>query len=113
MGSKSNNDAPKDYGPEPVPASQASDESLLQMMQIMMSQVGQGAPQPPALPDLPEVSRDVEVDWDERRERLANKARADYKNDQRRKKGRSSTIITSPLIENESPDTTSLIAAGK
>ena len=72
--------------------------SLLSMMMESAS-----APQAPipTIPESPEVIADPTIDFSEKQKELANKVRADYKDDQSRKRTRSSTILTSPLLDEE------------
>ena len=55
----------------------------------------------PTIPESPEVIADPTIDFSEKQKELANKVRADYKDDQSRKRTRSSTILTSPLLDEE------------
>lgn len=95
--------------PEPP----AQDTQMLEMMNMMMGMMGsmQQAPIPPQIPQTPTIYRGPEIDWTEKNQQLAAKARADFKSDSAKKKGRKSTILTSPLLDEESPDTTESLLA--
>lgn len=99
------------YGEEPISNSQ-SDADALGIFSALLSAIGSQAPIPPQLPTPPEVFREPEVNWKERQEQLASRARADYTKEKRRKKGRKSTISTSPLIEDEQVATTGSLVTG-
>lgn len=80
------------------------------MTQQMMSQ--QSAAQ---MRSIPEVKKAPEVDWKEKQDQLASKAKATYGLDQARRMGRMDTIHTSPLLddEDEGPRTTESVLAGR
>ena len=52
------------------------------------------------------------VDWEKQSQELKDKMEAQYAADEARKKGRSSTILTSPLLDSEDPSTSRSILTG-
>lgn len=59
---------------------------------------------------LPEVIDSVgDIDWAERTSQLKQKAAADYNAKEALRRGRASTILTSPLLDDTDPATTSSI----
>ena len=84
------------YGPEPTGA-QSENFDFSTILTAMMG-ILESATQAPQIPLLPSVFREPEIDFAKKQEQLTNKARADYKSSQSRKKGRSDTILTSPFI---------------
>jgi len=98
--------------PPPIPESPQFDPTMMmQMMGMMMQQGGMFAPPPvPSIPAAPAVTKDPAVDWTEKNKELANKVRADYQTSQSKKRGRTDTILTSPLLDEELGKSTSLIA---
>ena len=113
MGKKSDNSQP---AAPPPPDTSGQEAVLMQMMQAMMAIALAGqhnafaAPPPPQLPPIPEIVRDPIIDWTEKNQEIANKARADFELDQSRRKGREDTILTSPLLDEQEVTTTSLLA---
>ena len=105
MGSKS--DAPSP--PPPVDPGPGLDMGMMMNMfsQMMANQSAQ-APLP-TIPDAPEIEKDPEIDFGERTKELANQVRADYEDEQAKKRGRASTILTSPLLDEELDRTNSLL----
>ena len=106
MGGKADTTAPPALDPA------GNDEAMLAMMQSMMSMPAMQAPTTPTVPDAPALERTPEVDWSERHEELAARAKADFKNDQSRKKGRSATVHTSPLAEEDEVAAQSIATGG-
>jgi len=99
-------------GPAPPEVTGPPDNSAM-MMQMMQQMMSAGAFNPPPMPEVPlppEVERERVQDWGERTKELANKMRADFNIDQSRRRGRSSTILTSPLLDEESEANKSIIA---
>jgi len=106
MGGKSGPAPPDAMSPD------ADMAAMMQMMSSMGSMPAFQAPVAPIVPEAPELRRTPEVDWTTRHEELGAKAKADYKNDQARKKGRSSTVHTSPLLDEEEDETKSIASGG-
>jgi len=105
MGGKSDSTTP----PPPVePAPAGMDMGMMmQMFSSMMGSMPQAAV--PTIPDAPEVVADPVVDWGERQTALADQARADFEDDTADKRGRASTILTSPFLDEELDKTDSLL----
>jgi len=83
--------------------------AALQQQSMMMAQQAamQAANAPlPEIPPAPEPIKSPVEDWAKRREELANKIKADYTLDKKRRKGRQDTIATSPLLDEQDPNTT-------
>lgn len=103
----------KGKAPDPPEVDNSQNEALLAMMaqqaQIVpammsgmmssMSQVMSQMNNDPIIP--PTVYRAPEVDWSEQQEQLAAKVRADYNVEEARRRTRSDTILTSPLLDEE------------
>jgi len=106
MGGKSDTVAP----PPVVDPGPGVDMTMMMglFQQMMANQSAQMAP--PAIPDAPEVTADPVIDWTEKQKELANKVRADYEDDASRKRGRASTILTSPLLDEQLDRTESLLS---
>lgn len=78
------------------------------LMQAMLMMTSMAAPPPtPELPPTPQVYKAPEIDWTEKNKQLAAKAKAEFGVDKARRKGRSDTILTSPLLDDEETTTTS------
>lgn len=99
--------------PEPPQIDNSQNEALLAMMsqqaQIIpammtgmmgsMSQMISSMEQ--QTPIMPTVYRAPEVDWSSQQEQLAAKMKADYNVDEARRRTRTDTILTSPLMDEE------------
>lgn len=110
MGGKSGNTSPAPPAYTPPPPN--NDEIMMQYMNSIMSMQAGMASQIPQLPPTPEIERDPIINWAEKNEELIAKSKADYNVDKARRKGRFDTILTSPLLDDEDPETTaSLIAS--
>lgn len=118
-GGKGGSDAP----PMPMmPQQQAAHEpDYMTMMAMMMEGMGGMAssfseaasqPQMPALPAVPTVFRAPIIDWTEKQGQLNQKMKADYNVDQTRRKNRTDTILTSPLLDEEDATTTGSVLSG-
>lgn len=107
MGSKAEPTPPPAV--EPAGGSMGS-EMMMQMLGMMMQ--GMAAPQAPIpeIPEAPEVEEDPVIDWRDKQAELAKKVAVDYEDDQNRKRNRTDTILTSPLLDEELETLTSLIA---
>lgn len=106
MGGKNTPEAP----PPVEPAGGMDPEMMMTMMQGMMGMMSSmSMPETPTIPDSPEVETEEPIDWTERNKQLAAKAKADYQDDERRKKGRNDTILTSPLLDEELAKPDSLV----
>ena len=108
MGGKS--DAPTPPAYTPMPDTSAQDAMMQQFMMQLTGLQGQMANmQTPQLPQMPEIEREPLVNWAEKNKELLNKAKGDYGVDIARRKGRSDTILTSPLLDEEDATTTTSI----
>jgi len=96
MGGKSE---PQAAPPPPQPDLAQNDALIAQMFALVAASAE--APQPPPLPSLPEIKRDPITNWTEKNNELMSKARADYADDTKSRKGRTQTILTSPLLDDE------------
>lgn len=101
----------KGSAPAPPPVSEPPRQEMDLLMKQMMSMMGHigGPPPMPEVPAVPSIIREPETDWTEKAKELASKAKADYTAEAAAKKGRSATILTSPLLEDEAPTTGSLL----
>jgi len=105
----------KGSAPSPPPAatipSDNTDAKLQeQMMQaMMMMSAGGGIPAAPAIPAMPAISKPLDIDWSEKTEQLSEKMKADYHLNQLRRHGMAQSVHTSPLVDEEEPDTTKSI----
>ena len=86
---------------------------LMQTQMMTMQQIQQSAPQMPDLPQMPQVASAPTIDWTEKQAQLSAKQKADYHLDRARKKGAQDTVLTSPLLDDEDPNVTGSILAGK
>jgi len=102
----------KSDAPSPPPAVDPGPGIDMSMMMNMFSQMmaSQSAQAPlPTIPEAPEIVKDPEIDFSERTKELAEQVRADYQDEQTRKRGRADTILTSPLLDDELDKTGSLL----
>jgi hypothetical protein len=84
---------PQDFGP------------LLEMMQAQMGAIAAMAAQQPVIPPIPEPTTiDTNIDWDAKRREELNKQRKTLVDEAQRRKGISSTVLTSPLLDDEDLD---------
>jgi len=82
-----------DYGP------------LMEMMNAQMGAIAAMAAQQPVIPPIPEpVTIDTNIDWDAKRREELDKQRAIAVDAAKRRKGISSTVLTSPLLDDEDLD---------
>lgn len=112
MGGKSSGRAAP---PPAMPDTSAKDAQLVKFMQQMLSSqalLASQTPAPPPIPDTPPVERTPVIDWGTKNAELLAKSRADYKVNQARRKGRKDTVLTSPLLDSETTDTTSSLLIG-
>lgn len=103
MGGKSSQPAP------PAPAYPDYGAQLGQMMAMFMTMqqnMMAAIPQQPVLPETPDLSVLDDVDWKEKQDELLAKASIDFNAEKEGKKGRVDTILTSPLLDDEDPETT-------
>lgn len=114
-----------DSAPPPMPVQQDTGEmaammaNFENMMMGAMSSIAQSQmammelqqPQLPPMPSIPEVARDPVIDWTEKQAQLAAKAKADYNVDEARRKGRSDTILTSPILDEDDATVTGSVLA--
>ena len=105
--------------PEMAPAPDFSGEiaGMMGMMSEMMGGMmeGMASSMEAANMDsaLPDIYRDPVIDWSEKQEQLRQKASAEYSLDQVRRKGRTDTVLTSPLLDDEEADVTGSILTGE
>lgn len=85
--------------------SQAMSTTMFSMMD-MMAKISQ---QQPSIPELPALYQAPEIDWTEERDKLSQKMKADTALERARKTTRNSTVLTSPLLDDEEPSTTSTL----
>jgi hypothetical protein len=104
----------KSGGPKPPAAVDPAADmaAMMSMMSAMSAMPSFAPPSVPIIPETPEVKRTREVDWKKRTDELGAKAKADFENDQAGKKGRQSTVHTSPLLDEEAEDQNDSILAG-
>ena len=101
MGGKSSS------APPSVSASDtSSSDSYLPMMLALLTQQQNQANNIPTSPDIPEMptiatATNGPVDWTKKQEELKEKVKANFIADQKTKKGISSTVHTSPLVDDE------------
>ncbi len=94
----------------PMPANTGMDtEMMMMMMQMMGSMQQPQMPEMPEMPEAPEIERTPEVDWTEKQAQLAESMVTKFASQASRKHGRLDTIHTSPLLEDEEPNTTESI----
>jgi len=112
MGGKSSGRATP---PPAMPDTSAKDAQLVKFMQQMLSSqaaLASQTPAPPPIPDTPKVERNPITDWATKNAELLAKSRADYRVGQARRKGRKETVLTSPLLDGETTDTTQSLLVG-
>ena len=76
-----------------------SNALMLQQMKALQDQSLQN--------QVPVTEATTPVDWTEVQNKIASKSKADYALEQARKVGRSDTILTSPLLDDQEAETTS------
>ena len=86
----------------------------MQMMALMSQQSMAGmsaAATPPSMPPMPAINTAAvePIDWSESMAELAQKASIEYEAEQKRSHGRTDTIHTSPLLDEEEAQTTSVL----
>ncbi len=94
--------------PEPPEIeSGGGNDELMMMMALMpaLMEASQGAPGLPELPAMPDVYKGGDIDWSTKSKQLASKMKADYQVKGARRKGRTDTILTSPLLDEEEAQT--------
>lgn len=84
--------------------------AMMEGMNAQMANAASAIPEAPVLPDAPAIESTPAIDWTEKMDQLRAKTRAEYSAEVSDKKGRMSTIHTSPLLDNdtEEEDTTLL-----
>lgn len=75
--------------------------SMMQLMSQMQMMNGMNMPSQPTATSIPEITTADAIDWSDKNDQLQMKMAADYQADQADKKGRSDTILTSPLDDDE------------
>lgn len=105
----------KGDAPAPPPVTSPPTEDLDNIMMQMMAMMGGigGVPAAPAVPSVPSIIREPEVDWSDKVLELASKAKADYGIEVADKKGRTGTILSSPLLDSETVETSSSLLGGE
>ena len=91
----------------------ASMPDMGEYMDSMLEQQLLEMPEMPSLLDMPQASRDPEIDWGEKQDQLSMKQRADYNREEMLRKGRTDTIHTSPLLDEEYANVSGSIIASK
>jgi hypothetical protein len=81
--------------------------SMASMMQIL------SANQAINIPEIPVVEKSTPIDWTEKTKELSSKMKADYALENAQRVGRQDTILSSPLLDNSTPETTKSLLAGK
>lgn len=66
-----------------------------------------------AIPKMAEISTPTEIDWTAAQNKLSSKLKATEALDAARKTGRSKTVLSSPLLDEEDAQTTRSILVGK
>jgi len=79
---------------------------MMEMMQAQMGAIMAMAAQQPEMPPMPEVAltQIPQVDWDKKRREELDRQRTLETDKAKRRKGISSTVLTSPLLEEEEVD---------
>lgn len=100
--------------PPPQVSTGSDSESMAMIMEMMQSGMFSmpGIPAMPQMPAMPEIERTPEIDWAEKQETLATSMSAKNATSNARKHGRTDTIHTSPLLDEEEPNTTESILTG-
>lgn len=108
MGGKKD-DTPQPPAMMPMP-DQSENNAMMQQMMAMMGGMMGNMPQAPQLPQTPQIQREPVTNWADKNKQLLAKSKADYNVDKARRKGRTSTILTSPLADDTDTTTSSLVA---
>jgi hypothetical protein len=90
-------------------------EAMMGMMSGMTEAMATMATQVPEMPEpvsTPQLATTEPIDWAEKMSTLNAKTRADYANEVDKKKGRTDTIHTSPLLDEDETNTTSQTLIG-
>lgn len=96
-------------GPKPPPVEQAPAPDfgpMIEAMSAMMGIMGQQQPLPPQLPPIPEIASVAPIDFGEKINSLNQRMSATFNNEKRLQRGRSDTVLTSSLLDEEAPETT-------
>lgn len=112
MGGKSKSSSPPVQQPPQQNAgadSAAMMAAMMPMMTTMMMQSQQSIPQVQAPPE-PVIT--PSVDWATKQAELQKRIDADVTADLKRRRGRQSTVLTSPLVDDDNPSTVSTKAQG-
>lgn len=96
----------------PMMPQQDNSEEMMAFMTMMM-QAMNSMPQAPAVPTTPTIQKEAPIDWAEKHDMLTQKMKAEYTLDQARRKGRQNTVYTSPLLDEEEANTTSIMAGNE
>lgn len=95
-----------------VQADKQAEMMNMMMQSMMMMSAAASAPAPPAMPALPAIAETLDIDWTERIAGLSQKMKADYGVERARRHGRQATVLSSPLLDEESADTTQSVLVG-
>lgn len=86
--------------------------ALMQMSMMQNAQNQQQQQQRPNTPNVPQARQAPTIDWTEKQDQLAAKAKADYASDSSKRKGRENTILTGSLLDEEEVETTTSVLSG-
>lgn len=102
------------------PSTTSSNAKMIEAMSGMMggvmesmSSMMKNQPTTPTMTTLPEVNTLSDVDWADKQAQLQQKMSADYNVDEARRKGRTDTVLTSPLLDDEDATTTGVSILGE
>jgi hypothetical protein len=105
--------------PSPPPSGMEEQSSGMEDMMMMMAMmqmlssgtenVAQQMPQAPTPLQVPDLTRTEDIDWTEKMEQLTSQASAGYTLGQAKKHGVLDTVHTSPLLDDEEINTTSIL----
>jgi hypothetical protein len=119
MGGKDSGSSSSDFYASQNDDSDMQDMAMLEAMMGMMSGMTEAmatmATQVPEMPEpapAPQLATTEPIDWAEKMSTLNAKTRADYANTVDNKKGRTDTIHTSPLLDEDETNTTSQTLIG-
>jgi hypothetical protein len=102
MGSKGASMPPAvQYEPPPDPMETMG--PMIEMMGMMMTETVSAMMNQPQLPPFPAINEVESVDWDQHRKDVAEQARIKEEEAAKRRRGLSSTILTSPILDETTP----------
>jgi len=91
---------------EGMMAQAAAQQESMASMQLLMN-----APELPQMPSMPALFETPDIDWTEKQDQLAAKAKADWNVDAARRKTRGDTVLTSPLLDDDDASVTGSVLA--